>query len=107
MDKTRKLLRSIRDILVLILVAILFSTCCNFIIAEANAHETDKYKHQTESFLRYGGGYMWAGIYRAFVNAEQTQCRDLIFNHDLMHITEPFECKMVDGGIKNMEGENK
>ena len=72
----------------------------------ANAHETDKYKHQTESFKRYGGGYMWGGVYRTFVNAEETECRDLIFNHGILHITEPFSCEYVDGGIKDTSQED-
>ena len=57
----------------------------------AAAHETEKYKHQPTGH-RYGGGFMWGGIYRTYVNAEKTLCRDLIYTHTKLHVTDPFEC---------------
>lgn len=98
-------LQGIKWTLLLIFMMAMISTC-TFVVREGKAHETDKYKHQVGLFSRYGGAFMYAGIYRTFVNAEHTQCRDLIFNHDITHITEPFACKLVDGGIKDMSQED-
>jgi UDP-N-acetylmuramyl pentapeptide phosphotransferase/UDP-N-acetylglucosamine-1-phosphate transferase len=77
-----------------------------FSINLSHAHENEKHKHQVGTFSRYGGGFIYAGIYRTFVNAERTQCRDLIFTHDLMHVSEPFKCGIVDGGIKDLSQED-
>ena len=64
----------------------------------AAAHENEKYKHQPTG-MRYGGGFIWGGIYRTFVDAEFTQCRDIIFTHDQMHVTDPFKC---DANLKQI-----
>jgi len=102
MDKKVKLLKSIRDVLVLILCAILFSTCCQFVVAEANAHENEKYKHQVGGLVQYGGNYIGAGIKRIWINAEHTRCVDTIFNHDLTHLSPSFFC---DENLNKVEGD--
>jgi hypothetical protein len=53
--------------------------------------------------MRFGGGFMWGGIYRTFVNEEHTQCRDLIYTHNKMHATDPFEC---DDNLKDLSQED-
>jgi hypothetical protein len=68
----------------------------------AGAHENEKYRHQSVG-MRFGGGFMWGGIYRTFVNEEHTQCRDLIYTHNKMHATDPFEC---DDNLKDLSQED-
>ncbi len=81
-------------------IVILWVIICLAVSDIAYSHENEKYKHQPTG-MRYGGGYIWGGIYRTFVNAENTQCRDLIFTHNKLHVTDPFSCETVDGGIKD------
>jgi hypothetical protein len=95
-----------KDLTFLLKVIVILAMAFHGMYHDAFGHESNKYHHQTERITRYGGGYIWGGIYRTFVNAEHTQCRDLIFNHDMMHVTEPFECKETDGGIKDMSQED-
>ena len=68
----------------------------------AMAHENEEYKHQSTG-IRFGGGFIWGGIYRTFVNAEETLCRDLIFTHDKLHVTDPFKC---DSNLKDLSQED-
>ena len=68
----------------------------------AAAHENEKYKHQPTG-VRFGGGFIWGGIYRTFVNAEATMCRDLIYTHLKLHVTDPFKC---DSNLKDQSQED-
>jgi len=68
----------------------------------AVAHENEKYKHQPTG-MRYGGGFIWGGIYRTYMNAEKTLCRDLIYTHDKLHVTDPFKC---DANLKDRSQED-
>jgi hypothetical protein len=88
-------------IVVAIILWILFAVAIlngNFV----NAHENEKWKHQTESIMRYGEKPIGPNERRIYTNAEHTLCRDLLFSQEQFHYTEEFPC---DAKMRETEGE--
>jgi hypothetical protein len=86
-----------------IIIIIVVSLIVLFFLHDAvHAHENEKWKHQTESIMRYGEKSIGYSERRIYTNAEQTLCRDLLFSEGQFHYTEEFPC---DAKMRKTEGE--
>jgi hypothetical protein len=80
------------------LIVALVLMILGFWLRDLSAHENEEYKHQTERLVRYGQGDGDLFQQVIFINPENTMCVDAIFAHGMMHLTEPYACRVINHG---------
>lgn len=83
----------IKYIIVYILIIVVAFLLCTFLfIPFADAHENDEFHHAPTGHC-FGWKIIDGTKRICFVDEEQTTCKEIIYAHDLWHVSEEYECE--------------